>query len=69
MRDLCRRMPTHPAFGGLTIEIDSEEAIRDLDLLAEVARELRLHNIGLSVDNLGANWPSLMDLGKIPSSS
>jgi EAL domain-containing protein (putative c-di-GMP-specific phosphodiesterase class I)/CheY-like chemotaxis protein len=66
VRDLCRRMPTHPAFGGLTIEIDSEEAIRDLDLLAEVAREMRLHNIGLSIDNLGANWPSLMDLDKIP---
>jgi EAL domain-containing protein (putative c-di-GMP-specific phosphodiesterase class I)/CheY-like chemotaxis protein len=66
VRDLCRRVPTHPAFGGLTIEIDSEEAIRDLDLLAEVAREMRLHNIGLSIDNLGANWPSLMDLDKIP---
>ncbi len=66
VRDLCRRMPTHPAFGGLTIEIDSEEAIRDLDLLAEIAREVRLHNIGLSIDNLGANWPSLMDMDKIP---
>ena len=66
VRDLCRRVPTHPAFGGLTIEIDSEEAIRDLDLLIEIAREMRLHNIGLSIDNLGANWPSLMDMGKIP---
>ena len=66
VRDLCRRMPAHPAFGGLTIEIDSEEAIRDLDLLVEVAREMRLHNIGLSIDNLGANWPSLMDLDRIP---
>ena len=66
VRDLCRRMPTHPAFGGLTIEIDSEEAIRDLEFLVEVGREVRLHNIGLSIDNLGANWPSLMDLDKIP---
>ncbi|MBW7974842.1 EAL domain-containing response regulator [Bradyrhizobium sp. BR 10289] len=66
VRDLCRHVPTHPAFGGLTIEIDSAEAIRDLDLLTEIAREMRLHNIGLSIDNLGANWPELMDLGKIP---
>ncbi|OAF00895.1 diguanylate phosphodiesterase [Bradyrhizobium centrolobii] len=66
VRDLCRRVPTHPAFGGLTIEIDSEEAIRDLDVLIEVAREVGLHNIGLSIDNLGANWPALMDLDKIP---
>lgn len=66
VRDLCRRVPTHPAFGGLTIEIDSEEALRDLAFLSEIAREMRLHNIGLAVDNLGANWPELMDLDKIP---
>lgn len=66
VRDLCRRVPTHPAFGGLTIEIDSEEAIGGLDHLAEVAREVGLHNIGLSIDNLGANWPALMGLDRIP---
>ena len=66
VRDLCRRVPTHPAFGGLTIEIASAEAIRDLDLLTEVAREMRFHNIGLSIDNLGANWPALMGLDSIP---
>ncbi|WP_426612727.1 EAL domain-containing protein [Bradyrhizobium sp. McL0616] len=66
VRDLCRRMPTHPAFGGLTIEIASDEAIQDLAFLTEIAREMRFHNIGLSVDNLGANWPDLMGLDKIP---
>lgn len=66
VRDLCRRMPNHPAFGGLTIEIDSTEAIRELDRLTDVAREVRLHNIGLSIDNLGANWPSLMELDRLP---
>jgi EAL domain-containing protein (putative c-di-GMP-specific phosphodiesterase class I)/CheY-like chemotaxis protein len=66
VRDLCRRVPTHPAFGGLTIEIASEEAIHDLAFLTEIAREMRFHNIGLSIDNLGANWPELMGLDKIP---
>jgi EAL domain-containing protein (putative c-di-GMP-specific phosphodiesterase class I)/CheY-like chemotaxis protein len=66
VRDLCRRVPTHPAFGGLTIEIASEEAIHDLEFLTEAARQMRFHNIGLSVDNLGANWPALMGLDKIP---
>ena len=66
VRDLCRRVPTHPAFGGLTIEIASEEAIHDLAFLTEAAREMRFHNIGLSIDNLGANWPELMGLDKIP---
>lgn len=66
VRDLCRRVPTHPAFGGLTIAIDSAEAIREIDLLTEVAREVRLHNIGLSIDNLGANWPSLLERERLP---
>lgn len=66
VRDLCRRMPTHPAFGGLTIEITSNEAIHDLAFLTEIAHEMRFHNIGLSIDNLGANWPELIGLDKIP---
>ncbi|MDA9419096.1 diguanylate phosphodiesterase [Bradyrhizobium sp. CCBAU 25360] len=66
VRDLCRRMPMHPAFGGLTIEIASNEAINDLEFLAEIAREMSFHNIGLSIDNLGANWPELMGLDRSP---
>ncbi|MDA9497727.1 diguanylate phosphodiesterase [Bradyrhizobium sp. CCBAU 11357] len=66
VRDLCRRMPMHPAFGGLTIEIASVEAIHHLDFLAEIAREMSFHNIGLSIGNLGVNWPELMGLDRIP---
>jgi EAL domain-containing protein (putative c-di-GMP-specific phosphodiesterase class I) len=66
VRDLCRRMPTHPAFRGLTVEIGSEEAIESIDALSAIAHEVRFHNIGLSVDNVGANWPALMGLEKFP---
>jgi EAL domain-containing protein (putative c-di-GMP-specific phosphodiesterase class I)/CheY-like chemotaxis protein len=66
VRELCRRIPAHPAFGGLTIEIDSNEVVQDLDLLFEVAREVRFHNVGLAVDNVGANWPGLMGIDKFP---
>ncbi|MET4072407.1 EAL domain-containing protein (putative c-di-GMP-specific phosphodiesterase class I) [Bradyrhizobium sp. S3.2.6] len=66
VRDLCQRMPSPPAFGGLTIEIESEEAIRNLDLLIEVAREVRFYNIGLAIDNVGANWPQLMGVERFP---
>ncbi|WP_271672966.1 hypothetical protein [Bradyrhizobium sp. CCBAU 51627] len=38
----------------------------DLDFLAEIAREMTFHNIALSIDNLGANWPELMGLDRIP---
>jgi EAL domain-containing protein (putative c-di-GMP-specific phosphodiesterase class I)/CheY-like chemotaxis protein len=64
--DLCRWMPAHPGFGGLLIEINSNELIDNLDLAIDVAREVRLHNIAISIDNVGAEWPSLMDLRSFP---
>ena len=66
VRELCRRMPDHPAFAGLLIEIDSTEVVDNLDLAIDVARRVRLHNIGISIDNVGANWPSLMGLPNFP---
>jgi len=66
VRDLCRKMPAHPAFGGLLVEISSAEAIHDLDLLIDAAKELRFHNVAVSIDNLGADWPALMGLDALP---
>lgn len=66
VRELCRRMPDHPAFAGLLIEIDSAELIDNLDLAIDVARRVRLHNIAISIDNVGANWPSLLGLETFP---
>ncbi|MCA6125799.1 EAL domain-containing response regulator [Bradyrhizobium sp. WSM 1704] len=63
---LCRQVPDHPAFAGLLIEIDSGEIIDNLDLAIEVARRVRLHNIAISIDNVGANWPSLLGLPNFP---
>jgi EAL domain-containing protein (putative c-di-GMP-specific phosphodiesterase class I) len=59
-------MPNHPAFGGLLIEIDSAELIGNLDLAIDVAREVRLHNIAIVIDNVGAEWPALMGLRSFP---
>ncbi len=64
--ELCRRLPRHPAFGGLTIEINGTEIVRNLDLLVDVAKRVRFHNIAVSVDDIGAEWPSLMGLDDFP---
>ena len=48
------------------IEIDSAEVIDNLDLVIDVARRVRLHNIAISIDNVGAEWPSLMGLQHFP---
>jgi EAL domain-containing protein (putative c-di-GMP-specific phosphodiesterase class I)/CheY-like chemotaxis protein len=65
-RNLCCGMPDHPAFGGLLIEVDSAEVVDHLDLLIDVARQMRLHNIAITIDNVGAEWPALMGLRSFP---
>src|SRR5205814_3141165 len=57
--DLCRWIPAHAAFGGLVIEINSAEVIDNPNLVFDVARQLRLHNIAIAIHNVGAEWPSL----------
>jgi len=66
VRNFCQRMPSHPAFGGLLIEIDSAEVIQNMDVLIDVAKEIRLKNIAVSIDNLGTDWPALMGLENFP---
>jgi EAL domain-containing protein (putative c-di-GMP-specific phosphodiesterase class I) len=66
VHDLSRWIPAHPAFGGLIVEIDSAEVIANLDRVVEAARQLRLHNIGIAIDGLGADWPALMHLSSFP---
>ena len=66
VRDLCRALPEHPAFSGLLIEIDSTEVIDNLDLVIDVAKQVRLHNVAIVIDNVGAEWPLLMGLRSFP---
>ncbi len=66
VRNLCRRMPADPAFGGLVIEIKSTEVTPNLDLLIEAARDLRVHNVAFAIDDVGADWPALMRLSRFP---
>jgi EAL domain-containing protein (putative c-di-GMP-specific phosphodiesterase class I) len=63
---LCRRMPDHPAFGGLIVAIRAAEVIRDLDLMKTVARRLRHHNIAIAIDELGMEWTSFLGLHDLP---
>ena len=36
------------------------------DLVVDAARRLRLHNIAIAIDNVGAEWPSLLELQSFP---
>jgi EAL domain-containing protein (putative c-di-GMP-specific phosphodiesterase class I) len=66
VKDLCKQMPDHPAFDGLIIEIKSTEAVRNLELLKDVARQLRFHKVAISIDDLGPEWPLLAGLHDFP---
>jgi EAL domain-containing protein (putative c-di-GMP-specific phosphodiesterase class I) len=63
---LARQMPSHPAFEGLIVEMNGSDVIQNLALAKEAARQLRFHNIGVSIDDLGTDWPSLMELTNFP---
>jgi EAL domain-containing protein (putative c-di-GMP-specific phosphodiesterase class I) len=66
VKSLCRQMPDHPAFDGMTIEINGTEVVRNLELAKELARQLRFHNIAIAIDDLGAEWPQLAGLADFP---
>lgn len=64
--DLCRKLPSHPAFGGLLIEIDSHDIAHHGDLVVEIGQQLRFRNLAISVDNVGPEWPELARLAIFP---
>jgi EAL domain-containing protein (putative c-di-GMP-specific phosphodiesterase class I) len=63
---LWRRMPSHPLFDGMIIEIDGSDVVHNLALAESVARKVRFHNLAISIDDLGAEWPSLVGLDRFP---
>jgi EAL domain-containing protein (putative c-di-GMP-specific phosphodiesterase class I) len=66
IESLACQMPDHPAFQGLLIEVNGGDLIRHLPLLKKAARQLQIHNIGISIDDLGAEWPLLMEISEFP---
>ncbi|MDI1343224.1 MAG: EAL domain-containing protein [Pseudolabrys sp.] len=63
---LANSMPRHPAFEGLIVELRASDIVRDIESAATIARRLRLLNIGVSVDDVGEEWPTLMSVDDFP---
>jgi EAL domain-containing protein (putative c-di-GMP-specific phosphodiesterase class I) len=66
VKKLCRQMPDQSAFGGLIVEIDAAEAVRNLRRVKDVARLLRDRPVAVSIDNVGMEWPLLSELDEFP---
>jgi EAL domain-containing protein (putative c-di-GMP-specific phosphodiesterase class I)/CheY-like chemotaxis protein len=63
---LTRLLPRHPAFEGLIVEFEASDIVRAPANAAAVARQLQLHNIAVAIDDLGAEWPLLLEFDDFP---
>jgi EAL domain-containing protein (putative c-di-GMP-specific phosphodiesterase class I) len=63
---LCQKLPDHAAFEGLIVEINGTDIVRNLARAKEIARALRPHKVGISLDDVGAEWTSLVGLSDFP---
>ena len=66
LKILCEQLPDHPAFEGLIIEINGVDVVANLELVKDIAKRLRFHNIAISIDDLGMEWSSLVGLHDFP---
>ena len=55
-------LPAHAAFPGLILEITEDEIIRDPRWAREIATQLKLYNVGISIDDFGSAYASLSRL-------
>lgn len=63
---LYRRLPDHPDFDGIIVEVNATELARSLSLVAELAKQMRFRKVGIAVDDLGMEWPDLAGLEEFP---
>lgn len=59
-------LPVHPKFPGLIVEITEDEAISDPELAREIAVQLKLYNVHVSIDDFGSGYSSLERLNELP---
>jgi EAL domain-containing protein (putative c-di-GMP-specific phosphodiesterase class I)/FixJ family two-component response regulator len=66
MSSLREQLPTDPQFPGLVIEVTEDEVIRDLQWIREVSTQLKLYDVGISIDDFGTAHSSLSRLLELP---
>ncbi len=59
-------LPRDPGFPGLIVEVTEDEVIGDSEWAREVANQLKLYNVALSIDDFGSGFASLSRLNELP---
>jgi EAL domain-containing protein (putative c-di-GMP-specific phosphodiesterase class I) len=63
---LRKYLPDHEAFPGVIVELTEDEVICDPDLAREIAVQLKLYNIGVSIDDFGCGYSTLERARALP---
>lgn len=66
VESLVMRLPQHPGFKGLIVEVNATDLAGNIELAKTAARQLRFFNVGFSIDDLGVEWPLLMEIDDCP---
>ena len=66
VNNVRRHLPAHPQFPGLIVEITESEAVSDPEFAREVAIQLKLYNVHVSIDDFGAGYSLLARLNELP---
>lgn len=59
-------LPNDPRFPGLFVEVTEDEAAREAEWLREIATQLKLIDVRLSIDDFGAGYSSFSRLRDLP---
>jgi EAL domain-containing protein (putative c-di-GMP-specific phosphodiesterase class I) len=66
IRGVRELVPPDPKFPGLIIEITEDEVVRDAETVREIAAQLKIYDVSLSIDDFGSAYSSLARLLEIP---
>jgi EAL domain-containing protein (putative c-di-GMP-specific phosphodiesterase class I)/CheY-like chemotaxis protein len=58
--------PTHANWPGLILEVTESEVVKDVGLAHEIATQLRIYGITLSIDDFGEGYSSFARLRELP---
>ena len=58
--------PRYGDWDGIVLEITEDQAIRDIDMTHEIATQLRIYRIALSIDDFGRGYSSFARLKDLP---
>ncbi len=64
--NLRKYLPNRDDFPGLVVELTEDEVIRDADFAREIAIQLKLYNVEVSIDDFGSGYSTLERLQTLP---